>query len=405
MASKNNNNVRPKGMPRALWKAESSKVRQQPKKHPKGSKKDARWHFGVNTSYGSLSMGSGDTAVAVPNRPRTARRETFLTGVPTTERRELLADVKSSQTYQCTQYSIQPADSSIFEWGAPLATRFQKWKCRRLRLEYVPTVSGYAPAGQQGRIVLAGNYNPLTPQPADIRSAVAITPNVPGFPTKQFGIEFDASQITPVPLLVRTGIVPAGGTVTAYDGGVFYVAVEGTEAGVTDGTKLGEVYVVYEFEFFEPIIPGVTDAPHATFQSTRITTSSTGQTFTSGVAEAIENMVVDQSWNGLGVVTDIATGAITLSPGRYVFHGKISVTAGTSLTALGAHWTLAGSGGAQLPNSVVYKPASGTLQTLFFEFTYSSTNQFNLYPVINVIGVGLLGILANQGFDLIIETL
>lgn len=398
---------RPKGVPRAEWKlvcaqnARSSKKNQKPQKKA-GKKKDARWHFGVNTAWGGLSMGSGDKAVA--NLSGRSVRQTQLHGVPTTVRRELLADVLASNVYQCNQYSIQPGDSSVFEWGAPLATRFQKWKCRRLGLEYVPTVSGFADGGKQGRIVLAGNYNPLTPQPADIRSAVAITPNVPGFPTRQFSMEFDPDQISPVPLLVRAGIVPAGGTVTSYDGGVFYVVVEGSE-GLSYGTKLGEVYVTYEFEFFEPIIPGVTDTPHATFQSTNIYNSSTAQTFTSGVAAVLQNLVIDPSWNGLGITYDGATGALQMQPGRYVFHGKCSIAGSTSLSVVGAFFTLSGPGGTVLPNSQVYESISGTNHTALWQFAYSSTVPFEIYPCITILGVGTISIQSNQGANFVVETL
>lgn len=402
--------IRPKGVPRTEWNAMSGKQQGKLVRQvqvgmggQQVAKKDAKWHFAANVPmFGNVSLGSGDKANQLR---RGMRADSSKSGV----RRELMAEVLSSQAFVATQYRIQPADETIFPWVGSIAAKYQKWRCRYLALEYVPTVDSFADAGKQGRVVLCANYDPLDPGITTIVQAETISPNQPCLPSKGAKLVLDSIQVTPTPLLVRPGQVPAGGTVNSYDGGVMYICTNGASTTVPDGTKLGEVFIHYEFEFFDPIIPGqgVTPAPtHSMFFMSQwdVTTSIPAATWV-----ALPDIIVDPTtqWNGLGAGLNSANGVVSLPPGRYHITGKGTFTAGVagvSLWQTGIRMNGSGSAASFSLTEFTGSVPSGNPFTMVLDYTFVSETTVTFQPVLYT-APGTAAALSGQWFSVTVETI
>lgn len=355
---------------------ERAKARAQSGRVGPGQKKDERWHFGVTSQFGNLSMGSGDKPVVPMGRnARSARTTGKLVrngpGAISQSNRELIGDVVSSQAFTAVQYRIQPAAAETFPWLSSIATKYQKWRCRGITLEYVPTVSEYAPAGRQGRIVLAANYDAMDAILENIQQAENIRPNVAGVPNKPARVSLDPDMVTAQPLLVRNGVVQPGMALSQYDGGVFYVAVDGIDGTVTDGTKLGELFVSYVIDFFEPIIGAVQSVPSATHSSW---IQSQWDVTTSFALDSTYRVFPDLvlMWNGCGLTLDGA-GGITFQPGRYLITlGGNHWLAASGLTGC---WVRAKTGATVNPRSLCAQafPAGTTGFSLVFTYVFTCT--------------------------------
>lgn len=394
-------------MPRTEWAA-----------MPQKKKAKARFlDFNIHTQQtnsGIQQYGAGlkNDSTGLKRSVRSARGGYYWDhkSVPTTRtgsnfRRELMAEVVSSVAFTSTQYRIQPADSSIFPWVGSIAAKYQKWRCVNLWLEYVPTVTEYAAAGTQGRIVLAANYDSLDANLTDIAQAETISPNSPGMPDEHFVLALNPRQVSPVPLLVRPGQVPAGGTITSFDGGVFYVIVNGIASGVTDGTKLGEVFVNYEFEFYDPIIPGLSVTPQPTHSTLALPNWAVTTTVPSATWSTLPDCSVsaaDGGWNGLGI-TGIATGSWTFPPGRYMIHYKERFDGAAVITQAKFSWWDAV--GAVENSETSNNGLNGTQITLSSEFVLIVPEAgLTMSPKVYIVCAGTISPVANHWGQLFVMT-
>jgi hypothetical protein len=266
-----------------------------------------------NVNFGPVSMGD-----SFGSRRKERQVQMVNTGDSITQaHRELVGDVVSSQSFAATQYRIQPADATTFPWLSTLATKYQKWRVRKLVVKYVPTVGEFAPAGQQGRVVLAVNYDSYDAVLQSIQQAENIRPNTPGLPTEFIEVKGEPAMLTPLPLQVRNGLVQTGQALSAYDAGVIYVATDGAATAVTDGTKLGELFIEYVIDFYEPILVSMVKVPPPT-HSTRIYSMFTVTTTIpiDGNWYSLPDLQVDLDWNGCGLT--VQGNRLRMQPGRYL---------------------------------------------------------------------------------------
>jgi len=394
--------------------AASSKASNKKSKAPKPKGKARFLDFNIQTQQhnsGVQLYGAGQSYTA-PKSAGSARARGMTmtvgkagrTGGPMA-RRELVGNVVSSVLFQSVQYSIQPASAVSFPWIADIAKKFQKWRCVKLRYEYIPTVGEFADAGKQGRIVLAANYDPLDPKVATIVQACDIVPSRSGVPAAGLLLDLDPRQVTPVPYLVRPGQVPAGGTLTAYDGGVVYVCVEGTAGTVTDGTKLGELYVEYDFEFYDPIIPGTAVTTAATHSSLILARFDVLTSFATNTWYTFPDMTFNDiaAWNGLGITILPSNAGLVFPPGRYLISGTGGWT-GTAIASVQSRFTADGS--TTLANS--YSLESGgsqSSQTSNLDYTFTTDVALTIQPQFNISGTGTLAAMAGQWFVITVRTI
>lgn len=248
--------ARPKGMPRKEWQALRTK---------KGAKAAARFlDFDIKTTqtnsgvqqYGAgqsmtrsapvgKSMGNMRSTMAPVREPRTGPR-----GPTVIKEREFLMDViVEDGQYFVEDFTIQPG--LLFPWGSEVAKQYEEYKVVSMQFEYIPTVSAFATAGTQGRVLLCANYDALEGAPPDMRAAQAMQPHVPGMASTPITLSLDPKRLTPVTKFIRFN--PVSGDLKTYDGGTFFVAVDGFVAP-TLPEKIGEIHVSYSVELFNPRI-------------------------------------------------------------------------------------------------------------------------------------------------------
>jgi len=321
-------------------KGQKQKPTKQPPKQlgmgqkPKG-KGPGKKFLDFNTSITTSQHNSGVQQYGAGQTLNTGKgRKNFIVGGRNSplSKREIIASVYSSVAFKTTAYTIQPAQERSFPWIFDVAKKFQKWRLVRCRYVYIPSVDQFSDAGKQGRVVLSANYDPLDPPLGSIQQAVDIAPSAAGMPAEGLELTLDPKMCTPEPLLTRAGQVPAGGTIVDYDGGTVYFSTEGFTS--SDGTKIGELYVDYEFEFFNSIIPGVGSAPPAATHSSRVGSQYDVVTTIAGSFWSfIQGLNMDSilgNWNGLGVTVS-AGGILNLQPGRYAISGRINVDSTNTL--------------------------------------------------------------------------
>lgn len=356
--------VRPKGMPRTEWKA----LQANPKpKQKQPAPQQGKWHFAANANAfgysGAVSVGSGDKAQSLG---RAARADSDDSGV----RRELMCEVFSSQGFKASQYPIQPALSNIFPWVGSIAAKYQKWRCVSMMLEYIPTVEAFADAGKQGRVVLAANYDSLDPAFTSIVQAETVQPNAPTLPTRPTKLMLDPRQITSTPKLVRSAQVPPGGTITAYDGGVMYVCTNGAASTVPDGTKLGEVFVHYKFDFYNPIILGQGVVPAPTHSARVSCNLDVVTSFPATTWSTLPDLAFNSTdWNGLGIT--ISGNTLTIPAGRYRISGASQFTFGLGGTFVGTRFLVNGLAVSDSHSLTYTTIPSGATSSIDWDFTLS----------------------------------
>lgn len=181
-------------------------------------------------------------------------------------RRECLGPVVSSATigkFDLQKFRVNPGVSTCFPWLSGLAGNYESYRPISLIFEYLPT-SGMSVASTNtalGSITMASQYNPFALDPSNLiqiqgyADAVTLAP----FESGLCGIECDPKQRQSETLLVRNNNVSSNGGLTIntgydtlFDLCEFFIATEGCQAA---GVKLGQLWVTYEIELANPIIP------------------------------------------------------------------------------------------------------------------------------------------------------
>lgn len=220
-------------------------------------------------------------------------------------------------------YPVNPALRSMFPKGANIADNYERYRILSLEFLYVPLVSGMAPDGQQGRVVLSFGLDPLEPPPADLPAAESMDPNVAFMPFDRGTLTLNSAKLNAgVPFRwTRSTRNPAGTDLKTYDPGVLYVTVSGT----TSSSVIGELHVVYTWELLNirvgaaPILPS--NNTYSVFRTSAYNFTSSAVTLASVDANAVGYAPYDPNKNGLGIVLDTTTvsgkNLIVLPPGRF----------------------------------------------------------------------------------------
>jgi len=210
------------------------------------------------TGYGEYILNdivhrSGAPAVADPNTARRIVHSEFITDLAS-------PSVPANFTVGQTFY-VNPGDSTCFPWLAPIAQRFAKYKFQQLVFEFRSTTSEYSTNSAMGSVVVAPNYNPIAPAPLSKPQMEAMTGAVSSKPSNSLlaGVECASRNGGNPERWVRNPSVNTPTQLT--DLCDFYVASSGLAASA--GTVLGELWVHYTVDLFEPYLPpsGASDVP------------------------------------------------------------------------------------------------------------------------------------------------
>lgn len=305
---------------------------------PPHNKTGKRWHFGVNTPWGGLSMGSGDKPVVNLRTAKSVRSLATEQGqsqmTPFANRRERIATVKASETLNSQTVLLQPGLEDTFPWLAGFASKYQKYMMTNVSFEFIPTVGEFAEAGKQGRVVLCYNADCFDANINSLSEAENLQPRAVGVPTQRLVLRVPPENLGRQ-LLVRNGNIPAGATVQDFDFGRLYVVTAGG-AAATDATAIGELYVNYDVVLINPFVGTLAVTPPTTHSSS--ITFPTASALTASWADlqgfTAPTTWTETLWNGLGIANVISTPSdvsVSVPAGRYFFSvtGYVQCTGGS----------------------------------------------------------------------------
>lgn len=199
-------------------------------------------HGDYKTTYNTLV-----SADAVPQFSSGKWREIAIS------HREFIQDVVSSGTtgaFKIETFPINPAMPETFPWLAGVAQNFEEYQIHGMVFEFKSTTSNFSTTQNLGTVVMATQYNSLSP----------VFTNKQEMENYQFGVSTNPSCnlmhavecetfLNPVhTLYVRSGPVTTG-DLRLYDLGKFSIASVGLPAA---NTTIGELWVTYQIKMLVP---------------------------------------------------------------------------------------------------------------------------------------------------------
>lgn len=180
--------------------------------------------------------------------------------------KEYLMDVISGPiagTFSEQLFRFNPGVPSTFPWLSQLAAAFETYKWHGAVLEF-KTMSADALNSTNtalGSVIMAADYNTATigqsfqnkQEMLNYMGAIDCKPSQSAL----MGIECDPNRLPIDQLYVRQGTIPFGQDPRLFDTCSFSVATTGFQAA---SVNVGELYIVYDVEFFMPVqqVPGST---------------------------------------------------------------------------------------------------------------------------------------------------
>jgi hypothetical protein len=168
-----------------------------------------------------------------------------------TRHREFIGPVMGSTTpFAVTRYPLQPGLRDVFPWYNTQANCWTRAKWRGAIVEYIPLSSDYSATSALGSVMLGTQYNVLEPPYINERELLNGEYSQVKKPCEAFihPIECAPSQMAIDEYYIRAGPPPENADLRLYDLGVLSVATGGN---LTNG-KLGDLYITYEMELFQP---------------------------------------------------------------------------------------------------------------------------------------------------------
>lgn len=195
----------------------------------------------ARNTVGRQTEFSGDVAPYSLHQGNVSHVQSHAKWVTIAETEPAIATLAGSTGYAVTQIPINPGLATFAPVGSKVMQRFERYHLKKLKVRFIPTVSGYAAAGQTGRIVLGVVYDAASLPPQDVRSAESNIPNAPGYVTDLIELNVAVDRVE---RYTRSDRNPANTDIKTYDVGFIYIAVIGTP----NTSQIGEVHVEYEFE-------------------------------------------------------------------------------------------------------------------------------------------------------------
>lgn len=165
---------------------------------------------------------------------------------------EFISNVKSSENFRNhIVLPVNPGQADTFPWLANIAKQFDKYEFKMLEFYYKPTVSGFASAGQRGKVMLSFDFDAADPPPANKQQVEDRYPHADCMPYETCRLRVNPAQMrNQDSKYVRPGILPAGTDIKTYDAGTFTLSTEGGELDAT----IGELRVRYVVDLFVPVL-------------------------------------------------------------------------------------------------------------------------------------------------------
>jgi len=273
-------------------------------------------------------------------------------------RREYIGTVTSSATagaFSATKYQVNPGLFATFPWLASLAQSYESWKPHGIVYEF-KTTSGASVGSTNtalGNVMIGAQYNSYATDPVDkihmegLANVLSIAPFEDGL----CGLECRPKDRGSNTLLCRNASV-SGMSLTGQDQ-IFdlcdvFVATNGLQAA---SVVLGDLWITYDIEFFNPIVPTVapnmpnfyasgdtniaTSTPFGTSAANLPITNFGGTcaTWASSTTLAITGLVVGQNYV---FIYNVASGSRTTAAWTWTFTAMSANNGATQAPAAGA---------------------------------------------------------------------
>jgi hypothetical protein len=232
-------------------------------------------------------------------------------------RREYISDVfGSTSNFAIVPISLNPGLASFLPWCSSIANSFDYYRFKRLRFFYLPETS----TDNKGQVVLCIDPDPNDQAPTAMTQALNYNVRLVVVPWMEGSVSVPNDVLTRLPkFLTRNSIV--AGDYNTYDVGSLFIITGGN----LDGTKMGQVWVEYDVDFYEPQVPLSTAPLPKNNSSFYIPTL---QSLATGVATTAN--FNGTSFNPLGLVPN--AGTFTGLLGSFIVYTQV-VTQSTTLTA------------------------------------------------------------------------
>lgn len=174
------------------------------------------------------------------------------------QHREYLTDVltaSSPNTFKIETYSLNPGLFKTFPWLYAIASDFQCYKLHGCIVEFKTTSADALNSVNTalGTVVLAADYDSVSGPFVSKQDMLNSFGAIDAKPSQScmMGIECDPKRIPLSELYVRNGPTPSQADPRMYDVCNFSVATTGMQG---TSVNVGELYIVYDIEFYMPIM-------------------------------------------------------------------------------------------------------------------------------------------------------
>lgn len=263
------------------------------------------------------------------------------------EEDEVIGVIKGTTGFGSTIFPLQPGLAAVFPWLSQVAALYQRYSFESLVLYYKPLVSGFATAGQMGKVILSTDYDAAAGDLTSYRTAETMDPHADGMPYEAIALTLDPKRLTQgkIGKFVRRGIVPPNTDVKTYDSGNLYISTQGN--ATTD--DIGELRVAYRVRLMNPRLP---DAP-AALPPNNVVAKFKSDGSQAALAMGVPTVIslLTTLYNPLAISVNAGATVFSLAQGIYRLNAAIRFQPTAAAQAL-QMWFLAN--GVQIEDSLLY---------------------------------------------------
>ncbi len=221
------------------------------------------------------------------------------------EETEILSSVNANSTFLVRSWNINAGLPSFLVKGSRIAQNYERYRFKKLEVKFVPTVSGYAAAGQAGRVVLAASLDALESPPSSLENMESMDPHVVAMPYETMTLSLDDSRLNSTQpwRYTRNAVPPAGSDLKTYDPGLIHFGV----SGMGSTLQVGELHIHYVVELMNirvdatPTLPENRSVTTLVFTSPTVPNATPTRAYANGFGAGPSNFP-GRGFNGLGIV-------------------------------------------------------------------------------------------------------
>lgn len=237
--------------------------------------------------------------------------------------REYIGDVLSTTSFGVTTYDVNPSNATSFPWLSKLAVNFEEYSIKGI-VYYFNTTCGSAISSTNnalGTVGLVTVYDPTDPALGSKRECEDYSGCVAGVPAQSLLHPIECKPRSNVldRLYIQTASLADPDDKKFYSHGTLNVFTQGMQQA---NVNVGELWVSYDIEFYNPKILPVGTVTSAASKTYIVTSAQT-------TAQPFGTLPFSMTGN-LGVTYDGITGAFTIpngtAPGYYLFACACSST-------------------------------------------------------------------------------